>query len=128
MIAPMRLLLISALAVFSVIAINGQAPEGRGGGSGGRGGPPKNLKVLPADTNIREVMGSFTSGLGVQCTFCHVQGAFDSDDNPKKDVARMMLKMVGQINGNFPDGKAHVTCYTCHRGAQAPLTAAPAAQ
>jgi len=114
--------------LFAVIALNGQAPEGRGGGGRGRGGPPKNLKVLPADTNIREVMGTFTSGLGVQCTFCHVMGAFDSDDNPKKDVARMMIKMVGQINSGFPDGKVHVSCYTCHRGAQAPLTAPPAAQ
>src|SRR5262249_41477991 len=98
MMFPMRLFLVSALAVFSVIALSGQPPAG-GGGRGGRGGgPPKNLKVLPADVNIRQVMGGFTAGLGVMCTYCHVQGQFDSDENPKKDVARMMIKMVQQIN------------------------------
>ena len=120
----MRLLLVSALAVFSVIALSGQAPERKGGG-----GPPKNLKVLPAGTDraaVVMVMRGFTAGLGQQCAYCHVQGQFDSDDNPKKNVARMMMKMVAQINMNFPDGKEHVTCYTCHRGAEMPLTAAPA--
>ena len=105
-----------------MIALTGQ--ERKGGG-----GPPKNLKVLPAGTDraaVVMVMRGFTAGLGVQCTYCHVQGQFDSDDNPKKNVARMMLKMVGQINMNFPDGKEHVTCYTCHRGAEMPLTAPPA--
>ena len=127
MISPMRLILVSALAVFAVIALNGQAPEGRGGGR--RGGPPKNLQVLPAGTNIGQTMRGFEAALGVkECTFCHVMGDFASDDNPKKVTARMMLKMVNQINGNFPDGKAHVSCYTCHRGAEAPLTEPPAAQ
>ena len=36
------------------------------------------------------------------------------------------MKMVGDINKNFPDGKEHVSCYTCHRGAEMPLTAPPA--
>jgi len=112
--------------VFSVIALSGQQPGGERGGRGGRGGgPPKNLKVLPADVNIRQVMGTFTAGLGVMCTYCHVEDRA-SDENPKKDVARMMLKMVAQINAGFPDGKQHVTCYTCHRGAEMPLTAPPA--
>ena len=60
---PMRLFLVSALAVFSVIALSGQQPGGDRGGRGGRGGgPPKNLKVLPADVNIRQVMQGFTQG------------------------------------------------------------------
>ena len=48
--------------------------------------------------------------------FCHVQGDFASDDNPKKETARMMLGMAREINAKFPDGKRHVSCYTCHRG------------
>ena len=36
---------------------------------------------------------------------------------PTKLMARMMFEMVKDINSKFPDGKAHVTCYTCHRGA-----------
>jgi hypothetical protein len=98
---------------------------------GGRGGPPpgppKNLRVLPANTNIPEVMGSFRTALGVQCTFCHVAPDFASDENAKKNMARNMLRMAGDINANFPDGKVHVTCYTCHRGATEPATAAPEA-
>jgi hypothetical protein len=51
-----------------------------------------------------------------------------ADDNPKKDVARMMITMVHDINAKFPaDAKVHVTCYTCHRGAATPLEAPPAA-
>ena len=125
MIDPMRLLLVSLLAVFSVIAVVGQEQK-KGGG-----GPPKNLKVLPASMDRQAVVGvmrNFTAGLGVQCAYCHVAPNFDSDENPKKEMARMMMKMVGQINMGFPDGKQHVTCYTCHRGAEMPLTAPPAAQ
>jgi len=92
--------------------------------------PPKNLKVLPADTNLREVMGAFRTALGQQCFFCHVQATppdFASDENPKKEVARHMIVMVGEINAKFPDGKMHVTCYTCHRGKNMPDTAPPPA-
>jgi hypothetical protein len=90
-------------------------------------GPPKNLKVLPADTDIRATMGAFRAGLGVMCTYCHVQGDFASDDNPKKNIARAMIRMVNDINSKFPDGKAHVSCYTCHRGETEPKMAPPPA-
>ena len=87
---------------------------------------PKNLKLLqPSD--IRPMMGAFRAALGVECTFCHVQGDFASDDKPQKEVARHMITMMRDINAKFPDGKMHVSCYTCHRGAQEPLTAPPAA-
>ena len=61
-------------------------------------------------------MGAMQAALGQRCNFCHVQGDNASDENPKKLVARMMMEMVNDINAKFPDGKAHVTCYTCHRG------------
>jgi hypothetical protein len=88
---------------------------------------PKNLKVLkvpPAD--IRATMQSFRVGLGVQCDFCHVKGDFASDENPKKDMARKMIVLAQDVNAKFSDGIEHVTCYTCHRGAQEPLTSPPA--
>jgi hypothetical protein len=88
----------------------------------------KNLKVLkvpPAD--IRATMQSFRLGLGVQCEFCHVKGDFASDENPKKNIARMMIVLAQDVNAKFPDGKEHVTCYTCHRGEQQPKTAPPPA-
>ncbi len=93
-------------------------------------GSPPNLKVLKIKdrSEIRGIMAGFTAGLGVQCAFCHAGRDFASDDNPKKDVARMMITMVDHINAGFPDGKVHVTCYTCHRGEQEPKTEAPKAQ
>jgi uncharacterized protein len=81
--------------------------------------PPKNLKVIADASDVRPTMAQFTSGLGVQCAFCHVQDR-SSDENPKKQIARMMLTMVNEINAKFPDHKAHISCYTCHRGENEP--------
>ena len=85
---------------------------------------PKNLKLLKPE-DIRPMMGAFRTALGVQCTYCHVEGNFASDDNGKKEVARNMIVMMREINGKFPDGKMHVSCFTCHRGATEPITAPP---
>jgi hypothetical protein len=86
---------------------------------------PTNLKVLKVSTGaeVSQIMRTFTAGLGVQCIYCHVQGNFASDENPKKEVARQMIRMSQVINSNFPDGKMRVTCYTCHRGEAEPKTA-----
>ncbi len=115
------LLFVSAISLFAQ----------RGGRGGGEPvippGPPKNLKILPADVNIQQTMGAFRTALGVQCTYCHVQGDFASDENPKKSMARNMLRIAADINAAFPDGKRHVTCYTCHRGEAKPKTEPPAA-
>lgn len=88
-------------------------------------GGPKNLKILKPE-GLMGVMRNYTVALGVQCSFCHVQDRA-SDELQHKNIARHMIEMTRDINSKFPDGKEHVTCYTCHRGAQEPLTA-PAAQ
>ena len=89
---------------------------------------PKNLKVLKVPlTEIRPIMRNFRLALGVDCEFCHVKGDFASDENPKKDIARKMIVLAQDVNAKFPDGKEHVTCYTCHRGDQEPKTAPAAA-
>jgi Photosynthetic reaction centre cytochrome C subunit len=84
---------------------------------------PKNLKLLPADENLIPTMRSFAAALGQKCDFCHVQNDFASDEKHNKEIARHMIGMAKEINAKFPDGKTHVTCYTCHRGAQEPATA-----
>ncbi len=91
---------------------------------------PTNLKVLPAmdGERVRQVMRVWNAALGVECVSCHVQGDFASDDNPKKEVARMMVTMTREVNGKFTDGKQHVTCFTCHRGSTEPPMAPPAAE
>ena len=71
-----------------------------------------NLKVLPEDTSpdrLRATMRGFTGALGVRCNYCHVGeegkplSTFDfvSDENPNKDRAREMLRMLGSINGHL---------------------------
>lgn len=117
----MRLLLI---AIAMLLPLCAQQPgEGK---KKGPPGPPKNLKVLKPDTNMRKVMTEFRLALGVECTGCHVKGDFASDENRHKDIARKMIVMTEEINAKFPDGKIHVTCFTCHRGEEHPQKDAPA--
>src|SRR5437867_472905 len=105
----------------------------QGGGRGATTQPAaKNLKLLAANTDIRFVMQSFREALGVECTYCHVQGDFAADTNPKKEIARNMISMVRLIDtsfpssaGVFPDGYHEVDCSTCHRGSVKPETMAP---
>jgi len=121
----MRLLIATLVCLVPLLAQD--APPQGGARKGGGGQPPKNLKILKPE-EVRAAMGAFRGALGVQCTHCHVQGDFASDENPKKDVARMMITMVHDINSKLPaDTKVHVTCYTCHRGAAMPLESAPPA-
>jgi len=82
----------------------------------------KNLKVLngiPSDQLIPS-MRFITSSLGVQCTFCHVEGHFDDDSKNEKQIARSMMRMMYAINKNYFDGTREVTCYSCHRGMPRP--------
>jgi hypothetical protein len=91
-----------------------------------QGNAPKNLQVLkPAE--VRASMGAATAGLGVTCAECHAAPDMSSDEKPAKLIARKMFAMTADINSKFPDGKAHVSCYTCHRGQKEPLMVPPAA-
>jgi hypothetical protein len=123
---PMRqLLFLFAICAF-VLSAQDAPPGGRGGGRG-PAPPPKNLKVFTPETYMAN-MRLAVAGLGVMCNDCHVPTDRSSDEKEMKVTARMMFQMVNDINAKFPDGKAHVTCYTCHRGTRTPLTAPPAAQ
>ncbi len=100
---------------------------------------PKNIKVLPKTATGRElqrVMFSYTAGLGVRCTFCHVgeegkdfsEFDFPSDAKPEKNEARIMIKMVNGINTEYltqlNEGKPsslEVSCMTCHHGNSRPI-------
>jgi len=116
-----------AIALFLTAMTVGAQDAPKQGGGRGPGQPHKNLKVLKED-QVRPVMGAMQASLGQRCNFCHVQGDNASDENPKKLVARMMMEMTNEINSKFPDGKAHVSCYTCHRGKEHPeMTPPPAA-
>ena len=118
----MRLLVVSLALVMS-LTVSAQEEKKKGPNPFAS---PKNLKILPAE-GLQPTMAAFRVGLGVMCVYCHVQGDFASEENPKKDVARAMIRMAMDINSKFPDGKRHVSCYTCHRGEEEPKMAPPAA-
>src|SRR5215475_10955373 len=94
---------------------------------------PKNLQVLPKDwpgTRLRPVMVGFTRALGVRCSYCHKgeEGKplstydFASDENPNKNRAREMLRMLNDIEDHLKKIESSVSqrvnlwCYTCHQG------------
>ena len=97
--------------------------------------PPKNLKLIPANVDLSDVMLGFNEALGVQCTYCHVAGDFASDANPLKETARNMITLVRRAEpffpstaGPFPRGYHEVDCMTCHRGKTQPETKTLAAR
>lgn len=79
------------------------------------------LKGIPADQLI-PTMQFITASLGVECDFCHVQGAFEKDDKKPKQTARKMMEMMFSINADNFDRKREVTCYSCHRGSPKPVS------
>ena len=97
---------------------------------------PQNLEVLPPDISpaeLRATMKSFAIGTGLRCSSCHVgeEGAdfstydFSSDDKHLKRTARVMLRMVNDINATHlakleETPQVRVECATCHRGVVEP--------
>src|ERR1700682_3293930 len=94
----MRLYLVPLVLSVPLLA---QAPGGRGANPPPT---PKNLQLLDAKTDIRFFMESINQALGVQCTYCHVQGDFAADTSPKKEMARKMISMVRLIETTSPSG------------------------
>lgn len=110
---------------------------------------PKNLQVLPKDLTgdqVHEIMEKWARSLGTHCDTCHVPnpnaaatpsgGAeagpglhhpnldFALDTKPEKGTARLMYKMVEDINSNYvskiKNSGVAVSCGTCHRGHLSP--------
>jgi len=82
------------------------------------------LKGTPAD-QLMPAMQFISSSLGVECTFCHVQGKMDADDKPAKKTAREMMAMTAAINKGSFRGQRQVTCYSCHHGVGHPVAVPP---
>src|SRR6202453_1402492 len=82
------------------------------------------LKGTPAD-QLQAAMQFIAASLDVDCTFCHVQGKYESDDKPAKKTARDMMAMTAAINTNSFRGQRQITCYSCHRGATHPVNMPP---
>ena len=99
-------------------------------------GKPTNLQALSRDTpatTLGRLMKRYERDLGVSCSYCHVEnrdtGKLDyvSDENPRKQTARVMLGMLQEINDRYlgqlgGDSRyaAQVTCGSCHQGRSSP--------
>src|SRR5688572_18672212 len=83
------------------------------------------LKGIPVD-DFMETMGIMTSALQFDCADCHENAGTDqvdwAADTPKKRTARRMVLMVQKINRENFAGAQMVTCWTCHRNRDVPLT------
>jgi photosynthetic reaction center cytochrome c subunit len=82
------------------------------------------LKGIPAEQLV-PTMQFVAASLGVQCDFCHVQGAFEKDEKKPKATARKMMEMMITINAENFDGHRAVTCNSCHRGNPIPQAIPP---
>lgn len=92
------------------------------------------LKTMPAGRLLRVMEMGYAKSLGVNCTHCHVAGAWEKEDKPTKQIARDMSAMVTVINNeqlknikNLKGPDAIVNCTTCHRGQTKPALNLPEA-
>jgi photosynthetic reaction center cytochrome c subunit len=95
---------------------------------------PTNLQVLPktmTGEQVHELMHKWEASLGTECSTCHAADPnhkgpngrpmlnFADDSKPEKATARLMVRMVEEINSQYIgklDAPSPVTCGTCHRG------------
>lgn len=81
------------------------------------------LKGIPAGRLVKIMEFGYARSLGVGCTHCHVEGAWEKDDKPTKQIAREMVAMSRAITTeylakiqNINSKQPAVNCTTCHRG------------
>ena len=82
------------------------------------------MKGTPAD-QLTAAMQFISVSLGVECTFCHVEGKFEADDKNNKKTARQMMAMTAMINKTSFGGRQQITCYSCHHGLSHPAGTPP---
>jgi photosynthetic reaction center cytochrome c subunit len=89
------------------------------------------LKGIPVN-EFMGTMGIFSAALGMSCEDCHDAGdenwAVYAKDNPRKQMARVMITMMATVNKTHFRGRQVVTCYTCHRGSARPRATADLAE
>ena len=96
---------------------------------------PTNLKVLPKEMTgeqVHQLMHKWEAELGTECSTCHAADPnrktpsgrpalnYADDSKPEKNTARLMYKMLEDINKNYismvDNAGVPVSCGTCHRG------------
>ena len=88
------------------------------------------LKGVPAGRLLLIMNLGYSRALGVNCTHCHMEQDFSSDDKRPKRAAREMAVMHRMINEQLkkmqnlePKPNRAINCSTCHRGAVDPVAA-----
>ncbi len=121
--------LAAAVLAGTALMAGAQAPQSPGGQALAPAAAPqtageafKNVRVLKGipEDQLVPTMRFISASLGVECNYCHVQGAFEKDDRKPKKAARTMIQMMAGINTANFDGDRDVTCFTCHRGSPKP--------
>ena len=75
---------------------------------------------VAAQDDVQTRMRFWSTSLGVQCTHCHVDGAWTDTSKPTFDFARRMRSMLQGINAGPLKVVEPITCWTCHRGQARP--------
>jgi photosynthetic reaction center cytochrome c subunit len=83
------------------------------------------LKGIGVD-DFMLTMGIMSAAVGSDCVGCHPSAGTDhvdwALDTPRKRTARRMVQMVIALNRDSFGGRQVVTCWTCHRGRDRPVT------
>ncbi|HUR20517.1 MAG TPA: photosynthetic reaction center cytochrome c subunit family protein [Vicinamibacterales bacterium] len=118
------------IALLGLVGLRAQQPPAAAQTVGATRPNVQVIKDLP-ESQLFPVMNAMADSLGVTCEYCHVRNApnpntvvggwlWDRDDKPTKAVGKRMLKMVRDLNAANFDGRARVTCFTCHQGSLQP--------
>lgn len=90
------------------------------------------LKGMPAGRLLRVMELGYARSLGVNCTHCHVENAWEKEDKSTKQIAREMIIMSNTINNdllksikNLKGAPPTINCTTCHRGQTKPALNLP---
>ena len=104
---------------------------------GSQAAPPKPPMVEDVFKNVQALkgigvddflltMGIMSAAVGSDCVGCHPSAGTTAVawalDTPRKRTARRMVQMVTAINRDNFGGRQVVSCWTCHRGRDRPMT------
>ena len=129
--------LFDAAAIVMLAALAGAARHASAQQSGQAPAPSKPPLVDDVFKNVQALkgigvddflltMGIMSAAVGSDCVGCHPSAGTDSVDwaldTPRKRTARRMVQMVTALNRDSFGGRQVVTCWTCHRGRDKPVT------
>ncbi len=134
-IVPRQMVLAAAAVMVARLLVIGQMASAQGAGQPAAPTTPptvddvfKNVQALKGIgvDDFMLTMGIMSAAVGSDCVGCHPSaGTTEVDwafDTPRKRTARRMVQMVTAVNRDNFGGRQVVTCWTCHRGRDKPMT------